>query len=89
MRTPTQFTPAQIQRAVERYPSVVTGPYAGCRNVEAVLRYAIEKQGGGCGRLAENYVVTGHGGCWNAMVGCLGAGGWLVFYAGDRKGGAA
>ena len=52
MRTPTQFTPAQIQRAVERYPSVVTGPYAGCRNVEAVLRYAIEKQGGGCGRLA-------------------------------------
>jgi len=79
------ITSEQIKGAVERYPRAVTGPMSGCKHPEAVLRWSITAlpEGNGCRRLAENYILTGHGACWNAMCNCLPADGWLRWYVGD------
>ena len=80
-------TEQQIEIAAENYPHAVTGAMSGCRYPGAVLRWALMKcTDAGCRRLAENYVRSGHGACWNAMVGILPANGWLVWYTGDWEG---
>ena len=71
----------QIQHAARIYPQRVTGPMAGCKHPADVLRFAL-KCGGDCARLAENFILTGHGACWNALCNILPANGWLVWYAG-------
>lgn len=76
------ITNEQIQNAARLYPRRVTGPMAGCKHPEAVLRHAL-RSGGPQARLAGNYIQTGHGACWNAMCNVLDANGWLVWYAGD------
>jgi hypothetical protein len=73
----------QIEHAAKLYPRAVTGPMSGCKHPADVLRWVLNKcEDGGCRRLAENYVLSGHGACWNAMCNVLPANGWLVWYAG-------
>jgi len=80
------ITNEQIEAAAKKYPRAVTGPMAGCKYPADLLRWVLGKcTDSGCRRLAENYVRTGHGACWNAMCGVLPADGWLVWYAGDRQ----
>lgn len=82
-----KITPEQIESAAAAYPRAVTGPMSGCNHPSAVLRWVLEKcQSASCRRLAENYILTHHGACWNAMIGCLPANGWLVWYTGDFEG---
>ena len=65
-------TKEQIEAAAKKYTRVVTGPMAGCQHPAALLRWVLEKcTDGGCRKLAENYVKTGHGACWNAMCNAL------------------
>lgn len=88
MTTPT-ITEAQIKRAVDRYPVVVTGPFSRCKHPEAVLRWALGCKDATCRSLALNYVQSGHGACWNALCATMPVDGWLVWYKGDgtKKGG--
>lgn len=80
------ITNEHIESAARRYTRVVTGPMAGCKHPAALLRWVLGKcTDEGCKRLAENYIKTGNGACWNAMCNSLPADGWLVWYAGDGK----
>jgi hypothetical protein len=77
----------QIDAAAARYSRAVTGPMSGCPHPASVLRWALAKcADAGCRRLAANYVLSGHGACWNAMVACMPAIGWLVWHTGDWQG---
>lgn len=77
------ITEDQIQTAASLYPRRVTGPMSGCKHPADVLRWVLQKcTDEGCRRLAENYVNSGHGACWNAMCTMLPANAWLVWYAG-------
>jgi hypothetical protein len=80
--TTIEIEASAIERAVALYPKRVTGAFAGCPHPGAVLRFALA-HGGAVGRLARNYIATGHGACWNAMAGCLPANGWLRWYSGE------
>lgn len=76
-------TAQQIEQAAKKYCQAVTGPMGGCKHPAEVLRWVIEKcSNPSCVRLAENFVKTGRGACWNAMVGCMPANAWLVWYTG-------
>ena len=79
------MTTEQIKLAAEKYKTAVTGAFAGCKHPEALLRWAIEKcPHAECRMLAENYIKTCHGACWNAMINCMPANGWLVWYNGVK-----
>ena len=76
---------SEIKIAAEKYQTAVTGPFSGCKHPEALLRWVLEKcKNAECRRLAENYIRTCHGACWNAMVHFLPADGWLVWYGGAK-----
>ena len=80
-------TDEQIKRAAKNYETAVTGPMSGCKYPEEVLRWMLNKcKNGACRQLAENFIRSGHGACWNAMVNCMPANAWLVWYAGGWEG---
>jgi hypothetical protein len=83
-RNKIQMTEEQIKKAADIYPRAVTGPMAGCNHPGEVLRWALTCSNHSCRKLAENFIISHHGSCWNAMIEVMPANGWLVWYTGTQ-----
>ncbi len=76
----TIITDDMVAGAVAAYPRNVTGPFAGCPNPGAVLRWALASGNEQLAGLARNYCTTHHGACWNALCTSMPMEGWLAWY---------